>query len=485
VLERGDFALALRFAAALWGYWNMRSAIGAERQWLEELLAKTKDAAPSTRAPALLGAGVLAYGAGDLDQAAQRCRAAQAAFEMIGDEEGLTRASAYLAHVAHMRGDDEEAADLCATSLARMARTGARQHAAEIHTIQGLIAQRAGRLPEARERFERSLAIQRHMRWKHHGLRNALRGLGNVAVAQGQPAEAARHFEEGLALSRELDDEAGEAVWLNELGCLRMDEDTLQEAEGHFQAALRIYRRRGDTAREAILLHNLGELALLRGAADVARLAFEHSLRAAERPADDPRRVDTLTFLVLACAWQGDLRRAEALQAEARELALLTGRPALVASADRAAALVAHRAERGSALAARADVRAARAARSAVEAGRAERGPALVLGLWRLVEQGHVELASRVAAVLRGMDVQPQAVGEGKETARVLARLETLGGSTVLPTSRPSNADSGLPAGAAGSVGELADPSALLLALADALDPSDGSPPQPEKGTPS
>jgi len=116
VLERGDYALALRFAAALWGYWNMRSAIGAERRWLEELLARTTDADPGARAPALLGAGVLAYGAGDLQQAADRCRAARAAFEMIGDEEGLTRASAYLAHVAHMRGDDEEAAEHCATS---------------------------------------------------------------------------------------------------------------------------------------------------------------------------------------------------------------------------------------------------------------------------------------------------------------------------------------------------------------------------------
>jgi len=348
-----------------------------------------------------------------------------------------------------------------------------------------LIAQRAGRLAEARERFERSLAIQRHMRWKHHGLRNALRGLGSVAVAQGQAAEATRHFEEGLALSRELEDEAGEAVWLNELGCLRLDDGTLDEAEAHFQAALRIYRRRGDTAREAILLHNLGETALLRGAADVARLSFEHSLRCGERPADDPRRVDTLTFLVRACAWQGDLRRAEALQAEARELAHLTGRPSLVAAAEHAAALVAHRAEPGSKPAARAGVRVARAARAAVQAGPDAWGPALVLGLWRLVEQGRFELAGSVAVVLRRLNVEPQAAGEGEETARVLSRLETLGGATVRSTPRTGEFDSGIPTGDTEAAEELADPSVLLLTLADALDPSEASLPQPEEGTPS
>ncbi len=404
LLASGQHEQALRLAAGSWRFWNLRMAFGDERDWLERLVAATPDADPALRAPALLGAGVLAYGAGQLAEADDLIVDALEQFEQLPDPEPATTARAHLALVRHRRGDDVSAAALCELSLSRHDERGARGEAAEVLTILGGIALRAGDLPSARTYFERSLASQRHLRWQHHGLRNALRGLGAVALGEGRPEEAGRCFEEGLELSRELGDRGGEAVWLNELGCIHMDRGRLDEAQSRFRDALGIYQAQGDGLRQAIILHNLGEVSLLRGAHGIARLAFERSLQSAGRKPDDPRRVESLIYLVVACAMQGDLRRAEELQAEAIELARRTDDAGLRAFAARAAALSAHRAEASGPSAEIADRRTAVACEAARAAGGDSVGPALELALWRSVERGDHTTASQVAAAWRALN---------------------------------------------------------------------------------
>ena len=424
LLEGGHTGLALRLAAAHWGYWNVRMLLGAERRWLETLLRATSTDTSLERASALLGAGVLAYNAGAIDVASERLEEAVSAFESLDEEDGSTRARAYLAQATFLQGDLDRTRALCAACLESMERHGTRQHAAEIHTIEGLVAQREGRLNDARHSFERSLAIQRHMRWKHHGLRNALRGLGGIALRQGRPGEAARYFEEGLALSRELSDEAGEAVWLNELGCLCMDDGAPERAREHFLAALKIYRRRGDVRRQAIVLHNVGELAMREGDYDVARRAFERSLRVADLEAADPRRVETLVFLVLACAWQGDLRRADELQREAVELAERTGSPALRAAAARAAAISEGTFAQDGAPTLHASPRLTRAWVAAAEADPEARARGLEILLWHAADAERATWASRAAVALAGGPDTPLSRAARERTAGALAVVE-------------------------------------------------------------
>jgi tetratricopeptide (TPR) repeat protein len=76
-LQQGDGRIALRFAAALWAYWNTVGMLSEGRSWLEQTLAlappaETLDAyGQRTLAEAYNGAGVLATRQGDFAAAAQ------------------------------------------------------------------------------------------------------------------------------------------------------------------------------------------------------------------------------------------------------------------------------------------------------------------------------------------------------------------------------------------------------------------------------
>jgi predicted ATPase/transcriptional regulator with XRE-family HTH domain len=66
----GDVALGLRAGAALWWFWWTDGQVGEGRQWLDGLLARSRGlAADASLGPALLGAGILAFFAGEFAEA--------------------------------------------------------------------------------------------------------------------------------------------------------------------------------------------------------------------------------------------------------------------------------------------------------------------------------------------------------------------------------------------------------------------------------
>ncbi|MBK8074412.1 MAG: tetratricopeptide repeat protein [Kineosporiaceae bacterium] len=82
--------------------------------------------------------------------------------------------------------------------------------------------------------------------------------LGLCYAALGQVATAIGHYQQALAIFREIGDRLGEAAALNNLGLCFADLGQVAAAIDHYQQALTIHREIGDRLGEAADLGNLG-----------------------------------------------------------------------------------------------------------------------------------------------------------------------------------------------------------------------------------
>ena len=237
--ERGDHLVALRVAAALWMFWNIRGFLSEGREWLEGLLARTagqamSDAAAGVRATALNGAGALAHGQGDYARARMLQEESLALRRKLGDKQGTAASLNNLAGKAHHQGDYER----------------------------------------ARTYYEESLAL-RHELDDKHGAAGALNNLGNLAYAQGDNARARLYCERSLALCRELGINRGIAYALMSLGAVAYKQGDNGRAILLHQESLALFREVGDRPNCALSLYNLADV--LCDAGDHSRARALHA----------------------------------------------------------------------------------------------------------------------------------------------------------------------------------------------------------------
>src|SRR6266568_2614144 len=96
----------------------------------------------------------------------------------------------------------------------------------------------------------------------HESLRSAtLHQLGNIALDQGEYAEARRLYSESLAIKERLGDQGGRAGTLHQLGNIAKDQGEYEEARRLYSEVLTISERLGDQGGRASTLHQLGLLA--------------------------------------------------------------------------------------------------------------------------------------------------------------------------------------------------------------------------------
>ena len=326
--------LAYRLAGALWRPWSLDGGEASERLWVDEALAGSPNvgALPDIahlRARAMFASGVLAYQHADPEQAEERYQAALDTFRRHGTTRDIWTALDHLAVVCGVLGESERAFRLCEESIALKCEAPAADRA-DTTAIRADLHMRLGHIDAASTDYEESLSILRHAPGRRRSLLNTLRGLGIIALQKSRPKDAASYFSEGLEISRAWNDQAGCAVWLNELGCLDMERGELAAAAGHFKEALEIHHTQGATQRGAMLLNNLGEIAVLQEDNVLARYYFAHSLRRARNSPEDPRRINTLTNLAEAHAYLGEVLRAGQTASESFELALATEIPVLI-----------------------------------------------------------------------------------------------------------------------------------------------------------
>jgi len=169
----------------------------------------------------------------------------------------------------------------------------------------------AGRLTEALAHYEQALAIAREVGDR----RSEGITLGNLALLhreQGCIPKALGHYKQSLAIAREVGARRSEASTLGNLAILHQEQSRIPEALDHFHQALVVAREVGNGRSEGAALGNLGDLLLSQG-----------DLLGAESHLQDAIAISDQAFLIGAGAFRGSLALIRAQQGdfdEARSL---------------------------------------------------------------------------------------------------------------------------------------------------------------------
>jgi len=226
-----------------------------------------------------------------------------------------------LARLAEARGWAEHAE---AMSRAE----GTDEASAEYLEFLGTVARSEGKYDEARDSYERALAILEKARGPDHpDMAETLNSLGSLAQLQGKYDEARDSYERGLAIREKVlgPDHPVMTIWLNNLGILAFSQGKYDEAQRSFERALAIWEKAlgPDHLRIAPALSNLGAVAYTQGKHEEARDLYERAL-AIEEKARGPNHPDvamSLSNLGTLARSQG--KYEEALALHERALAIL------------------------------------------------------------------------------------------------------------------------------------------------------------------
>ena len=220
--EVGDVETGLRLAGALSWFWWVRGHLGEGRRWVEKLLEQ--DAANEegsargyVRAKALLGAGRLAFGQGDLARAARMFGESLAMYRGLGDESGTASVLVELGQLVRAQGDQDRAVALSEQGLALSRKLGNHRIAAIALNTLGHIERHRGNREGATARHEESLTHFREI-GEQRGIAYALASLGTAALEGGEHERALTLHEESLSLYEKMGDKAGVALALLNLG---------------------------------------------------------------------------------------------------------------------------------------------------------------------------------------------------------------------------------------------------------------------------
>jgi tetratricopeptide (TPR) repeat protein len=175
----------------------------------------------------------------------------------------------------------------------------------------GWFLQLAGRPVESLEHWDQALAIHKEL----GSLRNEGKTLAHQAVfcfEQGRIPEALEHFSRALAIHQEVGDRRFEAISLGGLAVLLANEGRNSEALEHYRQMLAITRTVGDRRMEGLTLGNLAAFYHDQGRVPESLEHYDMALKMARSVGD--RRMEGLSLgnLGRLLFTQGDLPSAEA-----------------------------------------------------------------------------------------------------------------------------------------------------------------------------
>ena len=296
-----DLADALRLSAVLRQFWPTRGYLHEGRGWLAAQLADPRigEIPPLVRARALGTAGFLAFHQGDLDQAAEHSRAAEALCRAHADAQGSADAMLTLGGVAYYRNDYAAAQTHYAEALARYRSCAARAGVASALKNLGLVAKDRGNYAEAIGYFAESLALRREL-GDRRGVAQAQFNLAVVAYWQADYPRAFELAQPSAATYRELGDSMGLAYALDTLGMAASRLGSHAEARHMLEEGLELLRALGDRGGIALLLTDLGAAARVCGDRAAAQSRYAEALALAAEVGDQRRVAFCLEGLALA-----------------------------------------------------------------------------------------------------------------------------------------------------------------------------------------
>ncbi|HLJ68518.1 MAG TPA: tetratricopeptide repeat protein [Chloroflexota bacterium] len=183
-----------------------------------------------------------------------------------------------------------------------------------------------GHLTEVRAYLDRCLHLARAGRGVAAPvLALARNAAGACAYFQSDLEEATKHYESALALYRELNDEAGMARVLSNLGLIRKDRRESERATELLEEALELQTRHDNRAGMASTLGNLGILAQETGDYERARALHERALALARETGLQQVVLTSINNLGAIAVEQEQLPRAREILLEGLDLAATLG----------------------------------------------------------------------------------------------------------------------------------------------------------------
>jgi len=295
-LEHADAPAALRLVAALRSFWYTRGHYDEGRQrTLRALAMPAAQAHTSARASALNAAGAILWAGQAAAEAHPLLEEALAIGHEIDDQWNIGWALLHLGTIAYQQGDHSAALPLLESGLSSCRAAGA-----------------AGR---------------RGVGW-------ALIFLGDIALHAGDQNQARSHYQESVALLRELSDHALLAYPLRRLAHLALQQGEFGTAAALCEESLRYNLAIEDRLAVAACLAGLAAVAAAEGQAAGAARSADHLRRAARLCGAVATRLeaigaplwpaDTAVFdaaVAAVGAWLGDAAFAAA-RAEGRDMTL-------------------------------------------------------------------------------------------------------------------------------------------------------------------
>ena len=165
---------------------------------------------------------------------------------------------------------------------------------------------------QAARLYEESLALSREAR-DERGIASSLLQLGNVSGDRGNHEEAKTFYEEGLALSRKLDDKALLASALISVGAEFLLQGDHERGAMLNEEAAELYRERGNRGHLQYALDNLGWAALMRGNLQQAEVLHRESLALSRQLGDKLVAAEALEGLACSASARGEAERVARL----------------------------------------------------------------------------------------------------------------------------------------------------------------------------
>ncbi len=261
-VQHGDAEAGLRLCHALSGYWLASGAVAEGADWIDQLLAFGPQAAEGVRARALAVRAELAFEQQDFRGTAKY--AADCLDLSLASGDGNPASALRLqALTLLMAGKASEALPIADEALA------AARQMADDWEIGVALASRAGvlfgqgRLADAQLGYDEALEVlSGNNRW---GVANVLNGLGQLARARGEAADALAYFGDALAIYREIDAKPEMARCLGGIGLVALSQPDMAVARASLTESVQLSLATGQRLGIARGLAALAALAVAAG----------------------------------------------------------------------------------------------------------------------------------------------------------------------------------------------------------------------------
>ena len=200
----GETDGVMRFAAALWRFWDQKGHLAEGRRRVEDALRSDERPTPA-RAKALSGAADMALTSGDIPAGGRWAREALELHQELGDAWGAAFSRLMVAYATGQDGDWPRAQELFGESVQQFRELGDQHYALRAARAHAWAHYEGGELERARTLYE---AIILEAREAHDPFPEgiALGILGDIAVDQGRVQDAVPLTTESYRIFRDLDD---------------------------------------------------------------------------------------------------------------------------------------------------------------------------------------------------------------------------------------------------------------------------------------